>query len=247
MPIPPLPEQHAIADALNDVDSLITSLDNLIAKKRDIKQATMQQLLTGKMRLPGFSEEWEAKKLGERCEFYSGGTPNTSITSYYGGSISWITSSDLNKGRIKEVEGRITKQGFENSSAQMVKKGTLLLALYGATAGVAAITEVDAAINQAVLAIIPHKDNPEFLFQKLTLLKDWLIKTYTQGGQPNLSGQIVKSIELSLPSKEEQTAIATVLSDMDAEIAALEQKRDKTSVLKQGMMQELLTGKTRLL
>ena len=245
--LPPLPEQQAIATALSDVDALIASLDRLIAKKRDIKQATMQQLLTGKTRLPGFSGEWEVVKLRGRCEFYSGGTPSTSNSSYYGGSISWINSSDLNTGRIKEVEGRITKQGFEKSSAKMVKKGDLLLALYGATAGVAAITEIDAAINQAVLVIIPQKDNSEFLFQKLTLLKDWLIKTYTQGGQPNLSGQIVKLIEFSLPPKPEQRAIAAILTDMDAEIAALEQKRDKTRALKQGMMQELLTGKTRLI
>ena len=247
MPLPPPAEQQAIATALSDVDALLASLDKLITKKRDIKQATMQQLLTGKTRLPGFSGKWKMQKLGERCEFYSGGTPSTSNSSYYGGSISWITSSDLNKGRIKEVEGKITKQGFENSSAKMVKKGTLLLALYGATAGVTAITEIDAAINQAILAIITLKDNSEFLFQKLTLLKDWLIKTYTQGGQPNLSGQIVKLIELSLPPESEQTAIATVLSDMDAEIAALEQKREKTRALKRAMMQELLTGRIRLL
>src|SRR5258708_1567913 len=246
-PVPAFSEQTAIAAALSDVDALITSLNQLIAKKRDIKQATMQQLLTGKMRLPGFSGEWGMERLGERCEFYSGGTPNTSNSSFYGGNISWITSSDLNKGRIEEVDGRITKLGFENSSAQMVKKGTLLLALYGATAGVAAITEIDAAINQAVLAIISQKDDSEFLFQKMTLLKDWLIKTYTQGGQPNLSGQIVKSIEISLPPKPEQQAIATVLSDMDTEIVILEQKREKTRALKQGMMQELLTGRIRLI
>lgn len=243
---PTTSEQTAIATALRDVDALITSLDKLIAKKRDVKQATMQRLLTGKMRLPGFSGEWEVKKLGEICEFYAGGTPITSNSSFYGGGIRWITSTDLNRGRIREVEGRITKLGLENSSAQMVKKGTLLLALYGATAGIAAITEIDAAINQAVLAVIPKKDDSEFLLQKMILLKDWLIKTYTQGGQPNLSGQIVKSIELSLPRKSEQAAIAAVLSDMDAEIAALEQKRDKTRALKQGMMQELLTGRIRL-
>lgn len=240
-------EQQAIASVLSDVDALIASLDQLIAKKRDIKQATMQQLLTGKTRLPGFNGQWKVKNLGARCEFYSGGTPNTSNPLFYGGNISWITSGDLNKGKIKEGEGRITKLGFENSSAKMVKKGTLLLALYGATAGITAITEIEAAINQAVLAIIPQKDHSEFLFQKLTLLKDWLIKTYTQGGQPNLSGQIVKSVELLLPPFAEQAAIATVLSDMDAEIVALEQKREKTRTLKQGMMQELLTGKTRLL
>lgn len=137
--------------------------------------------------------------------------------------------------------------GLENSSAKMVNQETLLIALYGATAGVTAISKINAAINQAVLAIVPTNASVEFLYFKLSYLKNWLITTYTQGGQPNLSADIVKSIEISIPKKEEQTAIATILSDMDAEINALQQKREKTSQLKQGMMQELLTGKTRLI
>ena len=128
----------------------------------------------------------------------------------------------------------------------MVEADTLLIALYGATSGVTAISKIRAAINQAVLAIVPRCENTTFLFFKLRLQKDWLISIYTQGGQPNLSGNIVKSLELSLPPLTEQTSIAEVLSDMDAELAALEQRRDKTRLLKQGMMQELLTGRIRL-
>ncbi|WP_218082279.1 restriction endonuclease subunit S [Anthocerotibacter panamensis] len=129
----------------------------------------------------------------------------------------------------------------------MVEPNTLLIALYGATSGITAISKIRAAINQAVLAIVPHQDNTIFLYFKLSALKDWLISKYTQGGQPNLSGEIVKSVEFPIPSLTEQRAIATVLSDMDAEIAALEQRRDKTRALKQGMMQELLTGRIRLM
>ena len=246
IPCPPLPEQRAIATALSDVDGLLGGLDRLIAKKRDLKQAAMQQLLTGQTRLPGFSGKWEVKKLGNIATCFSGGTPPTEFASYYGGDIPWITSGDLNKGYITEVGGRISQAGLANSAAQMVEANTLLIALYGATSGVTAISKIRAAINQAVLAIDPLHDDTSFLYFKLRLLKDWLISTYTQGGQPNLSGDIVKCVELPLPPLHEQTAIAEVLTDMDAELAALEQRREKTRALKQAMMQELLTGRTRL-
>ena len=244
---PPLPEQEAIATALGDADALIESLDKLIAKKRQIKQGTMQELLTGKRRLPGFSGEWETKRLGDIASCFSGGTPPTEVAAYYCGEIPWITSGDLNKEYITEVEGRISHAGLTNSSAQMIEANTLLIALYGATSGVTAISKISAAINQAVLAIVPHHNNTVFLYFKFRLLKDWLISTYTQGGQPNLSGDIVKSVELSLPPLPEQAAIAEVLSDMDAEIVTLEARLVKAQLVKQGMMQELLTGRIRLI
>ncbi|MEI8047981.1 MAG: restriction endonuclease subunit S [Bacteroidota bacterium] len=232
-------EQTAIATALSDADALISSLEKLIEKKRAIKQGAMQELLKPK-------EGWIIKKLGKVAEFYSGGTPSTSNASFYGGDICWITSSDLNKTNIESVEGKITKSGLENSSSKMIQKETLLVALYGATAGVTAISHIEAAINQAVLAIIPKNDNNLFLFYQLTSLKDWILSTFIQGGQGNLSGNIFKELELYLPLYEEQTRIATILSDMDAEIITLEQKLSKYKSIKQGMMQELLTGKIRL-
>lgn len=244
-PVPLLQEQRAIAAALSDMDALISGLDQLITKKRDIKQASMQQLLTGQKRLPGFSGEWSFKRLADICYVYSGGTPSTSNSEYYAGSIPWITSGDLNKHYITEVSGRISERGLSNSAAKIVDADTLLIALYGATAGVTAISKIKAAINQAVLAIIPVWGDVNFLYFKLSYLKDWIIKTYTQGGQPNLSGGIVKSIEMSFPIMEEQTAIASTLSDMDTELAALETRRDKALQLKQAMMQELLTGRIR--
>jgi type I restriction enzyme S subunit len=264
LPLPKKEEQTAIAKVLSDVDALIISLETLITKKRAIKTAAMQQLLTGKKRLPPFDlthtgykqtelgeipEDWEVKAIGGFCSCFSGGTPSTSVARYYGGNIPWITSGDLNKGRIKSVIGRITELGLNNSSAKKVSSNTLLFALYGATAGVSAITNISAAINQAVLAIQPDKSGDKaFLFQVLRLRKDYLIDTYTQGGQPNFSGNIVKSFLIALPSiAEEQIAIANVLSDMDKEIDALEQRLNKTQQLKQGMMQELLTGRTRLI
>ena len=258
--IPRLEEQRSIAQALSDVDRLIAALEKAIGKKRAIKTATMQQLLTGKKRLPGFGEgkgdrqtevglipeDWTVKKIGEEALTYSGGTPSTNNSEYYSGNISWITSGDLNKQYISEVNGKISEKGLKNSSAKMIPANTLLIALYGATAGVSAISEIEAAINQAVLAIIPKELDKSYLFYILQLTKEQIIETYTQGGQPNLSGEIIRSLPIAAPKLEEQREIATVLSDMDTAIAAIETRLAKTQSIKQGMMQELLTGRTRL-
>ena len=265
IPYPEPEEQTAIANALSDVDALISDLEKLIAKKQAIKTATMQQLLTGRTRLPEFAlhedgtpkgykkselgeipEDWDIEEIGDNCRTYSGGTPSTSNKNFYGGDIRWITSSDLNKGIIHEVQGRITEEGLRISSAKLVVSRTFLIALYGATAGVCAITMVESAINQAVLAVVPISHTPKYLHYWFSKNKNEIIETYTQGGQPNLSGDIIRSIKLPMPSKEEQTAIATILSEMDEEIQSLEHRLGKTRQIKQGMMQELLTGKTRL-
>ena len=109
--------------------------------------------------------EWDAASIGQFSTCFSGGTPSTSNPRYYGGDIPWITSSDLNRRRVSEVAGRITDDGLANSAAKFVTEGTLLMALYGATAGVCAISEIRAAINQAVLAIVPHGVITEFFFR----------------------------------------------------------------------------------
>jgi type I restriction enzyme S subunit len=259
---PTLAEQEAIANALSDADAYIESLEKLIEKKRQIKKGAMQELLTGKRRLPGFDQsngkikrteignlpaDWNIETVGNISSCYSGGTPSTSVAEYYNGPIPWINSGDLNQYRIREVKGRISSLGLSCSSAKLVKPGTLLLAMYGATAGVAAITEIEAAINQAVLAIMPHSLDIELLFQLFVFNKEEFIRTYTQGGQPNFSGLIVKSFKISFPNNPaEQGAISKVLKEMDVEISTFELKLQKAHLMKQGMMQELLTGRIRL-
>jgi type I restriction enzyme S subunit len=191
-------------------------------------------------------EDWSCRALGEFCVTYSGGTPTTSIRDYYGGNIPWITSSDLNQGNIESVSGRITPLGLENSSAKMVNPNSLLIALYGATAGTTAITRISGAINQAVLAIIPKSGSTTFIYQYLRLKKDWIIKTFTQGGQPNLSGEIVKSLIIPIPDESEQSFIAVALSEMDSLIRSLDQLITKKRDIQQATMQQLLTGQRRL-
>ena len=185
------------------------------------------------------------EEAGELCEVYSGGTPSTAISEYYGGEILWINSGDLNKTKIFSVEGRITELGLRNSSAKIIQPETLLIALYGATAGVVAISKIEAAINQAVLAIIPRRDFVYFLLHQLIYLQDFIKRTYKQGGQANLSGELVKSCPLALPPLPEQKKIAAILSTWDEAIEKLNSYIEAKKKLKKALMQRLLTGKQR--
>lgn len=245
---PTTSEQTAIATALRDVDALITSLDKLIAKKRDVKQATMQQLLTGRVRLPGSCGEWEEKKLGDVVEIIlGGGTPSRSKPEYWEGNIPWVTVKDFATFNSHFTQESITEVGLQNSASNLIKKGTIIISTRMAI-GKAVIYEIDVSINQDLKAIFLKKDiNVLFVFY-------WFEQNVRSienlGGGSTVKGVSLSDLKnvpfLKPPTIYEQAAIATVLSGMDAEIASLEQKRDKTRALKQGMMQELLTGRIRL-
>ena len=198
-----------------------------------------------KTELGWIPEDWEVKRLGELAEVYSGGTPPTAISEYYGGEILWINSGDLNKTKIFSVEGRITELGLRNSSAKIIQPETLLIALYGATAGVVAISKIEAAINQAVLAIIPRRDFVYFLLHQLIYLQEFIKRTYKQGGQANLSGELVKSCPLVLPPLPEQKKSAEILSTWDEAIEKLNSYIEAKKKLKKALMRRLLTGKQR--
>ena len=250
IPVPPLPEQRAIAEALSDVDGLLKAQEALILKKRAIKQATMQQLLTGKTRLPGFSREWEVKRVGEVAKMASGGTPLTSVGAYYDGGIPWVSINDMtNSGGkiIMKTERSLSRMGLENSAARLFPAGTVLYAMY-ASIGECGIAGRDLCTSQAILGIQPGSClHPVFLYYSLTWIKRMVTTLGQQGTQANLNKEIVQELSLPLPSVPEQIAIATVLSDMDTEIDALKQSSDKARALKQVMMQELLTGRVQLL
>ncbi|WP_429287810.1 restriction endonuclease subunit S [Paraburkholderia sp. GAS206C] len=248
--LPPLSEQSAIATALSDVDALLSSLDALIIKKRDIKQAAMQQLLTGKTRLPGFEGEWEVRKVGEFTDCTAGGTPSTLMDDFWGGDIRWMNSGELNFRRVHEVEGRITEAGLINSSTKLIPPGCVLIGLagQGRTRGTVAMNYVELCTNQSIAAIFPNPSfSTEYLYQNLDSRYEELRGLSSGGGgRGGLNLTLIKGLDIPFPSIAEQTAIAEVLCDMDGELAALEARRDKTRLLKQGMMQELMTGKTRL-
>lgn len=242
-------EQGAIAKALNDVDALLGGLDRLIAKKHDLKQAAMQQLLTGRTRLPGFQGEWERKRVGELAAMRSGGTPVSSVAAYYDGDIPWVSISDMTKGGkiISATDRNLTRAGFASCAAQMFPAGTVLYAMY-ASLGECSIAGVSVCSSQAILGIRPGRSlSNEFLYYYFTSLKSIVKSMGQHGTQANLNKGMVQDLRLYLPPPPEQNAIVEVLTDMDAEISALVQRREKTRALKQAMMQELLTGKTRLI
>ena len=250
IPVPPKPEQRAIAKALSDVDGLLSSLDSLIAKKRAIKQAAMQQFFTGRVRLPGFSEVWQTKRIGDFTDCTAGGTPSTLNSEYWGGTIRWMNSGELNNKIVQEVEGRITDRGLCESSAKIVPPRCVLVGLagQGKTRGTVAINMVNLCTNQSIAAIYPNTSfAPEYLYYNLDARYEKLRSMSTgAGGRGGLNLQIIRSILVPFPALNEQIAIARVLLDMDAEIAALKQRLDKTLAVKHSMMQQLLTGRVRL-
>jgi type I restriction enzyme S subunit len=250
--LPPEAEQRAIATALSDVDALLRALERLISKKRDLKQAAMQQLLTGQTRLPGFHGDWEMKALGDLADIRSGGTPSTAEPKFWDGDVLWCTPTDITalKGRkyLFETSRRITELGLKSSSAEKIPANSVVMTSR-ATIGDCAINTVPVSTNQGFKSFVPfHYVDVDFLYYLLTTQKQGFISLC--GGSTFLEigkGQLF-TYEVRLPlDKGEQTAIAAVLSDMDAELVALEQLLTKTHALKQGMMQELLTGRTRLL
>jgi type I restriction enzyme S subunit len=249
-PLPALPEQRVIAGALSDVDALIGALDQLIVKKRDLKQAAMQQLLTGQKRLPGFHGEWEVKRLGEIGRCFAGGTPSTARSDYWGGDVYWLPSGRVQNNILEEptdAEITITHLGLEESAATKIRAYSVLVAITGATCANVAMLRFEAAANQSVVAIEPFPGTDyRFLYYALLMERYQILSLQNGSAQGGVNLKTVKGLEVHWPLLPEQTAIAEVLSDMDAELAALEGRGDKTRALKQGMMQELLTGRIRL-
>jgi type I restriction enzyme, S subunit len=248
--IPPFAEQQAIATALSDVDELIRSLDGLIQKKEAIKKGTMQQLLSGKKRLPGFDGEWEVKALGEVCQIISGGTPSTRNSKYWDGEIKWCTPTDITKTKYKYLEStarKISSEGLKNSSATLLPEGTLLLCSR-ATVGEVKIATNEISTNQGFKSLIcsDSVDN-EYLFYLINLNKQKFIDKAFGSTFLEISKKNTADIEFEFPSVEEQKAIAEILSDMDEELQALRRKREKMVRVKEGMMQQLLTGRIRIL
>jgi len=243
IPLPPTEEeQRAIAGALSDVDALIGALDRLIAKKRDLKQAAMQQLLTGQKRLPGFNGKWEVKILPDVCRFRGGKAHEQHISEF--GRFVCVNSKFIS------TDGKVRKYSTANFCC--AKKNDILMVMSdlpnGRALAKAFLVEHDDlyAVNQRVCALTPYRDCSTYLFYILNR-NPYFLKFDDGVSQTHLLNHVFRNCPLTIPpTVAEQTAIAEVLSDMDAELAALTQRRDKTRALKQGMMQELLTGRTRL-
>ncbi|MEG4595180.1 restriction endonuclease subunit S [Microcoleus sp. F8_C2] len=239
-------EQKAIAQALSDVDATIAELDRLITKKHNIKQGAMQQLLTGKKRLPTFSGEWEVKKLGEIGQVVTGNTPPTKDPKNYADEFLFVSPADLGNHKfIINTEKKLSLKGFNLS--RKFPKSSILFTCIGSTIGKIGISTIELTSNQQINAIFPNKSySAHYLYYSLSYSVPIIKASASEQAVPLINKTDFESILIILPSIAEQKAIAQILSDMDAEIEALEQKRDKYKAIKQGMMQELLTGRTRL-
>jgi type I restriction enzyme S subunit len=252
LPVPPLPEQRAIAAALSDVDALLAKLDQLIAKKRDLKQAAMQQLLTGQTRLPGFSGEWGVKRLGELGEFFKGRgvsrdqSQTGTLPCVRYGEI-YTTHHDVIRSFTSWISAEVA------SKACPLRCGDILFAGSGETKEeigkcVGFVEDIEAYAGGDIVILRPS--NADSVFLGYALNAPSVSREKANRGQGDavvhISATALSDVRLAVPGRGEQSAIAAVLSDMDAELAALEARRDKTRALKQGMMQELLTGRIRL-
>lgn len=245
MPIalPDFKEQKKIADCLSSIDELIDAESRKLKALEKYKKGLMQKLFPAEgknlpeWRFPEFQGcgEWKSKSVGKACKMFSGGTPDTSKKEFYGGVIPFIRSAEINK---SSTELFITEEGFKNSSAKMVKKGDILIALYGANSGEVALSKIDGAINQAILCL-RHETNNVFVYHYFTHMKKWIISKYIQGGQGNLSGQIIKSVNLYFPETEEQKKIADCLSEIDSIITEQANKVEQLKAHKKGLMQGL--------
>ena len=229
---PSLQEQRAIAEALSDMDGLLAALDRLIAKKRDLKQAAMQQLLTGQTRLPGFHGDWEVKRLGEVAQVKTGSRNNENKVE--DGQYPFFVRS--------EVVERINSYSYDCEAILVPGEGRI--------GDIFHYINGRFDVHQRVYAITNFSFDISAKFIYFYLSKyfgAWAMQNTVKATVDSLRLPTFLTFEMKLPSSlPEQTAIAEVLSDMDAELAALEQRRDKTRLLKQAMMQELLTGRTRL-
>lgn len=260
IPRPPVREQQAIADALSDCDVLVSSLNTLIAKKLDLMQGAMQQLLTGRMRLPGFYGKWDTMTLGEIFSFLrTANNPRSELSE--DGDIKYIHYGDIHTKWYVFLDCANAELPLIRSNrvanVPFLEDGDLIMADASEDyEGVGISVEVKNATGRRVvsglhtLALRGDKtviaDGFKGFLQFIPAMRSSLQKAATGISVYGISKSSVQRVSLLLPKIKEQQAIAEVLSDMNAEIVALEKKRDKIRVLKQGMMQELLTGKTRL-
>jgi type I restriction enzyme, S subunit len=252
LPVPPLPEQHAIATAVSDVNALLDAVDRLIAKKRDLKRAAMRQLLTGQTRLPGFTGVWEVKTLDEVCQKIQDGTHFSPKLG--GNDYLYVTSKNIRFGTLDlSTAERISAAEHAKIYARCdVRRGDLLLTKDGANTGNAALNPLDEPFSLLSSVAMLRFDSRRhsaafFMYQILSVYGQEQIKEMMSGNAiTRLTLVKIRGLRFAVAPLQEQTAIAAVLTDIDAELAGLEQQLAKTRAIKQAMMQELLTGKTRL-
>ena len=236
-------EQSKIGTYFQNLDKLITLQQQKHDKLVTLKKAMLDKMFpkegadVPEIRFKGFAGVWEERKLGEISESYSGGTPSVGISEFYNGNIPFIRSAEIN---CNSTELYITELGLRNSSAKLVNGGCILYALYGATSGEVGRSKLEGAINQAILAIKPSTGiDAEFITQWLRKKKKVIISTYLQGGQGNLSGSIVKNLNINLPCFEEQSQIGSYFQNLDKLISLHQQEIQKLKNIKKACLEKM--------
>ena len=243
--LPPLPEQQKIATILSTQDKVIELKEKLLAQKQQQKKHLMQQLLTGKIKLANYPNNWHEIKLGEVSSMASGGTPDSKNKEYYGNTYNWISISDIsNAGKyIDDSDRKLSQSGFDNCTARLFNPGTVLLAMY-ASVGKCAIARKTCCTSQAILGITPQKELVNEYLYYVLVNENVRLKSFSQASsQPNINKKIVEDVLIKLPSLSEQKAIVEILSTADHEIDLLQKSIEAEEQKKKALMQLLLTGK----
>lgn len=245
-------EQQAVASVLSDFDEHIDNLSELIEKKKAIREGALEDLVSGRTRVDGFDGDWiESTVASLTSAIITGGTPSTTIDKYWGGAIPWLASTEIHQKIITKATRNITEIGLNNSSAKIAPKDSVLIALagQGKTRGTAAFLAYPMALNQSLAALVPSdKTNPKFLYYLIeNMYLDLREHSSGDGGRGGLNKTLIKNINIRLPREiKEQQAIAEVLTAMDEEIESLETEKEKMIQIKEGAMDDLLTGRVRL-
>jgi len=249
IPLPPLPEQKRIAAILSTWDRAIEGTAKLLANSQQQKKALMQQLLTGKKRLPGFTGEWKKISLEKTGKIVSGGTPDTTVPAYWDGDVLWLTPTDVTSLRGKYVDDtkrKITQTGIKDSATTLLPADSLLVCTR-ATIGYMAIARKAITTNQGFKNIVFNKlFLPEFVYYFLCTQRHEMQRLASGSTFAEISKKDFCKIHISAPTLPEQKAIAAVLTTADEEITALESDLSRLRQEKKALMQQLLTGKRRV-
>lgn len=245
-------QQQEIANILSCFDTYIDALAELLEKKMGIRDGALEDLVSGRSKLDEFSGEWKEYTIDDITQsVITGGTPSTSNPEYWGGNIPWLSSTEIHQKRVTRPTTHITELGLQNSSAKIAPRRSVLIALagQGKTRGTVAYLTNPMALNQSLAALVTNeKCNAEFLFYLIENMYLSLRELSSgDGGRGGLNKKLIKGIEVTVPvDVAEQKAIAAVLTAMDEEIEGLEAERDKIIQIREGAMDDLLTGRARL-
>ena len=234
--IPSVSEQDKVSELFGVLDARIVAQAQLIEALKKYKRGVMRAIFRDKSFVFSKATVWKSIRLGDECVFFSGGTPKSTDSSYYGGSIPFIRSGEIHG---EKTELFLTEAGLQNSSAKMVSKGDLLIALYGATSGEVDISKIDGAINQAILCIRPYDMSKQYLRYLLEDSKDDIINTYLQGGQGNLSAEIIKNLRVDKPDSTAQSSVVEFLSMIERRIEMSVEEYEQIQAMKRSLLQQL--------